>query len=113
MGDSLDLENASPQRPKRRNAVRQANVVEVKGHKFVLTYFKTFTFCGHCGRFLWYVIREDGGIACATHTLSALTSLTYAICSGHVCSCVHCLCRGVTGPQGYQCKRKLSAPYIY
>lgn len=40
-------------RPKRRNAVRQANVVEVKGHKFVLTYFKTFTFCGHCGRFLW------------------------------------------------------------
>lgn len=40
-------------RPKRRNAVRHPNVVEVKGHKFVLTYFKTFTFCGHCGRFLW------------------------------------------------------------
>ena len=50
MADSLELE---PRRPKRRNAVRQANVVDVKGHKFVLTYFKTFTFCGHCGRFLW------------------------------------------------------------
>ena len=47
---SMDVE---PRRPVRRNAVRQANVVEVKGHKFVLTYFKTFTFCGHCGRFLW------------------------------------------------------------
>ena len=40
-------------RPKRRNAVRQAKQVQVKGHKFVLTYFKSFTFCGHCGRFLW------------------------------------------------------------
>lgn len=50
MAEPQDLE---PRRPKRRNAVRQANVVEVKGHKFVLTYFKTFTFCGHCGRFLW------------------------------------------------------------
>ena len=54
MADSLELDIA-PKRPQRRNAVRQANVVEVKGHKFVLTYFKTFTFCGHCGRFLWYV----------------------------------------------------------
>ena len=49
---SLDADTRA-HRPKRRNAVRQANVVEVKGHKFVLTYFKTFTFCGHCGRFLW------------------------------------------------------------
>ena len=40
-------------RPKRRNAVRQRQVVEVRGHKFVLNYFKSFTFCGHCSRFLW------------------------------------------------------------
>lgn len=40
--------------------MRQANVVEVKGHKFVLTYFKTFTFCGHCGRFLWGVTGPQG-----------------------------------------------------
>ncbi|CAI8052920.1 Protein kinase C alpha type [Geodia barretti] len=54
---SMDVE---PRRPVRRNAVRQANVVEVKGHKFVLTYFKTFTFCGHCGRFLWGVTGPQG-----------------------------------------------------
>ena len=40
--------------PKRRNAVRKRQIVEIKGHKFVLNYFKTFTFCGHCSRFLWY-----------------------------------------------------------
>ena len=40
-------------KPKRRNAVRQRQVEEIKGHKFVLNYFKSFTFCGHCSRFLW------------------------------------------------------------
>ena len=40
-------------RPRRRNAVKHGKVVEIKGHKFVLTYFKQFTFCGHCTRFLW------------------------------------------------------------
>lgn len=40
-------------RPKRRNAVRQRQIVEINGHKFVLNYFKGFTFCGHCSRFLW------------------------------------------------------------
>ena len=45
--------DTSPRRPKRRNAVRHGKVVEIKGHKFVLTYFKGFTFCGHCTRFLW------------------------------------------------------------
>ena len=40
-------------KPQRRNAVRQRQVVEIKNHKFVLNYFKSFTFCGHCTRFLW------------------------------------------------------------
>ena len=45
--------SVGPRRPKRRNAVRQRQVVEIKGHKFVLHYFAQFTFCGHCTRFLW------------------------------------------------------------
>lgn len=45
--------SAMADRPRRRNAVRQRQLVEIKGHKFVLTYFKGFTFCGHCSRFLW------------------------------------------------------------
>jgi tRNA(Ile2) C34 agmatinyltransferase TiaS len=48
------------QRPKRRNAVKHGKVVEIKGHKFVLTYFKQFTFCGHCTRFLWGVTGPQG-----------------------------------------------------
>ncbi|XP_064406888.1 protein kinase C alpha type-like [Halichondria panicea] len=47
-------------RPKRRNAVRQRQVVEIRGHKFVLNYFKQFTFCGHCTRFLWGVTGPQG-----------------------------------------------------
>jgi hypothetical protein len=43
-----------PRKPQRRNAVRQRQVVEIKGHKFVLHYFGQFTFCGHCTRFLWW-----------------------------------------------------------
>lgn len=47
-------------RPRRRNAIRQKQIVEVKGHRFVLTYFKNFTFCGHCSKFLWGVVGPQG-----------------------------------------------------
>lgn len=34
--------------------------MEINGHKFVLNYFKGFTFCGHCSRFLWGVTGPQG-----------------------------------------------------
>lgn len=40
--------------------MRQRQVVEIKNHKFVLNYFKSFTFCGHCTRFLWGVTGPQG-----------------------------------------------------
>lgn len=49
------MSEISERRPRRRNAVKHRPIHEVKGHKFVATYFKQFTFCGHCSKFLWWV----------------------------------------------------------
>jgi hypothetical protein len=37
----------------RRHAVKQPKIFEVKGHKFIETFFKSPTFCSFCSEFLW------------------------------------------------------------
>ena len=91
-------------RPKRRNAVKHNKIVEIKGHKFVLTYFKQFTFCGHCTRFLWWGIWL-GCVCIQQDRVKGVGGRGWAHWSGSVSSVcffsrVH---RGVTGPQGYRC----------
>lgn len=37
----------------RRYAMKGQKVFEVKGHKFIETFFKLPTFCSYCNEFLW------------------------------------------------------------
>ncbi|KAF8376114.1 tpa-1 [Pristionchus pacificus] len=38
---------------RRRGAIKHARVHEIKGHQFVATFFRQFTFCTLCGDFMW------------------------------------------------------------
>lgn len=38
---------------RRRGAIKHARVHEIRGHQFVATFFRQFTFCSLCSEFMW------------------------------------------------------------
>ncbi len=38
---------------RRQGGMRKEKVYEIQGHKFVATFFKSPTYCGHCKEFMW------------------------------------------------------------
>ena len=38
---------------RRRGAIKQAKVHEVKGHQFIAKFFRQFTYCSFCNEFIW------------------------------------------------------------
>jgi thiol-disulfide isomerase/thioredoxin len=40
---------------KRKSAFRQKKIMVIRGHEFVLHFFKEPTYCGHCRQFVWFV----------------------------------------------------------
>lgn len=45
------FENNGIQR--RRGAIKHQKVHEIRGHQFVATFFRQFTFCSICSEFMW------------------------------------------------------------
>ena len=41
---------------KRKSAFRQKKIMVIRGHEFVLHFFKEPTYCGHCRQFVWFVL---------------------------------------------------------
>jgi novel protein kinase C delta type len=38
---------------RRRGAIKHQKVHEIRGHQFVATFFRQFTFCSLCSEFMW------------------------------------------------------------
>ncbi|XP_043227085.1 putative protein kinase C delta type homolog [Amphibalanus amphitrite] len=49
-GTEIETQTAAPAR---RGAVKHLKVYEVRGHKFVAKFFRQFTFCAFCHKFMW------------------------------------------------------------
>lgn len=51
--------NEEPSRglQRRRGAIKHQKVHEIRGHQFVATFFRQFTFCSICSEFMWYVLK--------------------------------------------------------
>ncbi|CAK5084326.1 unnamed protein product [Meloidogyne enterolobii] len=52
---------------RRRGAIKHAKIHEIRGHEFVTTSFRQFTFCSICGEFMWGLNKQ--GYQCQLCTL--------------------------------------------